>query len=240
MNARAHIDRLFETTRYYHGTGTRATGEAILASGVLRPPNIEDLNKRYGQSFQRPVESSVYLSTSLRYAVIYSLEGVMMGHQVTLRPRAIQEPIGYLFVADGDVETVADEDTLGAIPQYLKKPEEWLKYVEDENKPLVQAFLDDPRFRDSVERLFRQLIPSHTYAQAEEGLAIWQSRAGKMVLKKHPAWAADILKRLFALIANVSTTKEVPWTEAWTVQKKDSHLIEPDCSNFFEVATRIA
>lgn len=248
MHARFVLDSLFEmaaapaslsTRTYYHGTSKQTVGEKILADGAIKAPEIADLDSRYGKSNQRPVDGRAYLSPSLRYAVIYAIGANMAGSKL---PDSFIErggQLGYLFVVDGkeikDVEP--DEDQLGALVSKLARLDD-TRYDDIDDHPELTAGLRSNR--DLVASLSHQIKRSLTpnmYQRAGQGDASWQSKAGKRLLRQLP----DYLRTKIAeLGSSISIPSAVPWAEAWSFDKNRCQELKRDCTNFFDIAQKVA
>lgn len=242
INARQIIDEMATPTdrvtarTYYHGTSDSEIGQKIVADGILKSPEIEDLNKRYGQSHLRPVEGRVYLSPSLRYAIIYALGGVFAGTDMPDSRRGKGGDYGYLFVVDGksltDVEP--DEDTLGGLIGKLSHldPSEY-----DDHPELTAALRADP---DLVARL-AGMLPSYLtptmLRNVKDGRYAWYAKAGKRLLKLLPP---SIRVKVAELGSAIGAQSSVPWTSAWRIAKSRSAELKKDGSNFFEVAEKVS
>ncbi len=229
-----------QTTRYYHGVSKQATGEKIVADGELRLPSTDEIDKRYGQRYQRPA-GGVYLTPQLRYAVIYALGGQTMGSVDPRKPSGY----GYLFVVDGsqltDVEP--DEDVLGELiwslgtrGSFAADKAQYDQHTD--HAELLHAIRADPALLGELQDAFERHTTAHTRAQAEAGEAIWQSKAGKQLVRGLPP---ALRSRLVDLGSHLSARQAtVPWSEAWRILKSDSAKLDRAASNFFEVAERVA
>lgn len=226
--------------KLYHGTDKEAAGQAILRDGILKAPSPEDLTARYGSSFQRPVDGQVYFSKSLSYAVVYALGGYLMGTD-TVRNNAADNPFGYLFVVSGDTSlSRPDEDSLGYIPSILNNLDFYATYDGRDDvgfKELAKALKQDSSLRDALEREMVRCITPNTLLKARYGEAIWQTKAGKMLLKR---MSPSLITKVSPYFTNHGTTSTVPWEQAWRIRKTDAKHLKPDCSNFFLVAERLA
>lgn len=221
----------------YHGTSVVERGEAILRDGCLRAATREELDARYGKSFQRPVDGRVYLTTSLEYAAVYALGGYRAGHDFA-REGDAADPYGYVFAVDGSgVSMVPDEDSLGSLPSMLqdidRAPASILGSARD---VFAQQCLLDPCFRSEVTRQVARSLTPHVAKKAADGMAVWQSKAGKALLR---GLSPDLLARLTPLFPHRSAGGPLRWTAAWKMPKASAKLVRHDCSNLFEVATRI-
>lgn len=223
-------------TVFYHGTGVGARAESILRDGVLRAATPAELDARYGKCFQRPVDGRVYLTSSSQYAAVYAVGGYRFGHEMTMKGDAA-DPDGYIFEVDGSgLDMVPDEDSLGRIPSLLRVFD-WAPSADREDHAFNHFCLLYPEFRARMEREVARCLTPHVAKKAAEGMAVWQSKAGKALLRH---LSPEAIARITPLFPHRSAPGPIRWTAAWKLPKSLAKLVTPDCSNLFQVATRVA
>jgi hypothetical protein len=195
-------------TKYYHGTPYTGVAEKVLSEG-LTPPDLSSKER----NFLRPVEGKVYMTKSLRYAIIYCLGGDMLGHALPEK-WVTENPYGYVFeIAEENMSNniQPDEDSIGELI-YNKK----FYWLNDLAKRIVAP--------SRLERLMR-------------GEYIYFASVGKQLMKYLENWQKqEILESDEAHIAHSGTVSP---TKAWRFDKKKSVLLKKDGSNFFELAERV-
>jgi hypothetical protein len=191
----------------YHGTSNTLAGEKILKERRLLPGVIVSSNKSLA-----PKAGAVYLSPSLRYAVIYAVGGDMMGH--ALSDYMLKSGfIGYLFSIEvskleGKIE--ADEDSIGEMAFMDKLP--FLKYM-----------------------LSRVATPLQMKKGQQGEYNVWAAVGKKLSKLMTPE------QHLQVILAggHVSHFGEVPISHAWSFDKNLNVDLKKDVSNFFELAAQV-
>lgn len=190
---------------YYHGTSSEKAAKGILNKGISPP----DLTSRHGLT--KPIEGKVYITTDLRYALVYALEGDIIGSDYNFSKWDI-EPIGYIFIIEGkqlkDIQP--DEDSVGEMV-YKKQPE-WLY------KLAVMNLADS------------------TMRKVMDGEYAYWAKAGKVLVKK----MSDNQKlELIDMGAHIAHTGALKPKELWVFNKaEDNPKFKKDASNFFQIAKR--
>jgi len=190
---------------YYHGTSQKKAAQGILRKGISPP----DLTTRKG--LLRPLEGKVYITTNLRYSLIYALEGNVIGSDYQFS-KWDDEPIGYVFVIDGkqlkDIQP--DEDSVGEMV-HNKNPD-WLY------------------------RLAYNNLSDSTMRKIMDGEYAYWAKAGKVLNKK----MTDKQKlELIDMGAHIAHTGALKPKELWIFDKKvDNQSFKKDASNFFRIAKK--
>lgn len=193
---------------YYHGTSTQRAAKGIMSKGIS--PN-EILTQDQAKGFLKPVQGKVYITTNIRYALIYALGGDVIGSDYKMSSWE-DEPNGYVFIIDGrslkDIQP--DEDSIGEMI-YKKEPEWLYNYAKYE--------LTDNQFKKVM-----------------DGEYIWWAKAGKKLVKK----MSDEMKlKLIDDGAHIAHTGTLKPKEVFMFNKiQDNIKFKKDASNFFKVAKR--
>lgn len=190
----------------YHGTSSSKAAEEILASGI-RPGDLEGR-----KNWLTPVPGRVYLTPSLKYAVIYALGGVMMGHDVPAEWFVKEGPSGYVFeVPAGDLQDAQpDEDSVGEA--VYEKKFAWLNYLAE-----------------------RVVAPSRL-EKVYGGEYIYFASVGKQLMRHLSDGQKRVLMDAGANVAHKGAIKPI---RAWKFDKRKSKQLAGDASNFFELAERV-
>src|SRR5271166_5767362 len=106
-------DPSIQALTFYHGTPTTIKAESILRVGI-QPGNITGRSR----GNLTPVSGSIYLTSDLKYAVIYALGGAVVGNSGAAGWIVQQsgDRFGYVFVVLGQTLTgniQPDEDYVG-------------------------------------------------------------------------------------------------------------------------------
>ncbi len=169
-----------------------------------------DINGR--KNWLTPIQGAVYVTPNIEYATIYALGGDFMGHAPP--PRDLEKDIfGYVFeIPASQLGTVQpDEDSIGEMIHEKKAPP-WLK------------------------RMFTNEVSQSWQKKLMWGDYVMFARVGKMMLRRmNDAQKIEIIT-LGAHVANFGTLHP---TKCWRIDKRRSKEINPDASNFFEVAEDI-
>jgi hypothetical protein len=225
---------------FYHGTASDDLAQSILQTGIV-PGNTT--GKSLGHL--TPVTGRSYLTSDLRYAVIYCIGGDMLGSTSDyLLNKGVRDGkpsrYGWLFVISGKqfvADIQPDEDSVGAFLMdhtesgWDQSTKPWRRLaptykpdgVEDNHKRMVwhniRHGMTDMQFRNAV-----------------DGLIAAQAAGGKRALKR----LSDADK--LALIrwgAHVAYQGPLIPEQAWRFDKKKVSQLVKDGSNFFELAERI-
>lgn len=209
---------------FYHSTDEEAAGQAILASGELRP-RVDP-----GRAFQSPISGRVYLSADLSYAAIYALGGVLMGHDLPDTWKKHAKEYGYIFEVKGrDVRNpYPDEDTVGKLTNLGFDPS-------------LRRYLNPEEIKDCplwlLDLAHRVLTPRQLeYAKGPE--AAGHSMIGKkLVAAMTPAQRLEIIK--LGGGGSLSHEGSLKIRRAWRVAKNRTKEIKPDGSNLLEIAEQV-
>lgn len=223
---------------YYHGTSDDEKGRSILNLGI-EPGNQGE----HSRGHLTPVIGRSYLTTSLRYGVIYCIGGDMLGCSdggVKYIIGRTGSQCGWLFVISGtrllsDVQP--DEDSVGEAAMYAHviltgKNQEF--YQDD---PLFQGLL---RASDYALRRFygnaRVSMTPRQWEQTLDGFVAAQASGGKRFLKR-----MTDEDKLFLINcgAHVAYQGNLIPDQAWRFDKTKAPHLAKDGSNFFELAERV-
>lgn len=204
---------------YYHGTPNVKAAKSIRAFGI-KPPSAKELLKKYREEDNAfmPVPGRVYITPHLRYAIIYALDGDVLGYdQSRYIDNFGDELYGYLFVFDGkelgDIQP--DEDSIGEL---------LYKYYRGENK------------FDWLAEIAEDTLTDDELQEVKWGDVGYLALAGKAIVNYLSDKQKYILMDAGAHVANEGKIKP---SETWRIAKSDSGKLKEDGSNFFEVATKI-
>lgn len=192
---------------YYHGTEDDKDGKSILRIGI-NPPDLT-LKKK---SMLTPVTGKVYITPTLRYAIIYCIGGDMLGHKVLDSWLTQGRRFGWLFVIDGkelkDIQP--DEDSVGEMI-YNKKPP-WLYKL-----------------------AIKHLTPKKLALVMKGEYSAW-AWAGRKLLK-----IMDDKQKLELIDkgAHIAHTGKIKIKQAWRFDKEKSQELKDNGSNFFKLAKRV-
>lgn len=195
---------------YYHGTSSSKAAHGIFSKGI-EPPNL-DLRP---QNKLTPVKGKVYLTTDLKYAVIYALGGDIAGSKA-LQRWIDEDRYGYVFIVDGkelkDIQP--DEDSVGEmLYDELKGKAGWLAGFA--KKVLTPLQLE-------------KVMKYDDYADL--------ATAGRKLVKE----MSD--KQKLDLIdagAHVANEGKVNFKQCWRIDKSKSEELKEDGSNFFQLAEKV-
>lgn len=212
---------------YFHGTSKIKYINGILDNGI-QPPDLSTRDKNY----LTPVEGKVYITENLRYAVIYALGGVYIGHQYTSRDYA-KEPFGFVCVIDGqDLKDLdPDEDVVGKF--VYEEKFDWLNELADEvlrgetyEYTAYDAEDDDIQWEESMS--LSDAVRDGEYDAF--------AHAGKIII---PHLTDEEKLALIDAGAHIAHHGAINPVEIWKIDKKQSTNLVEDCSNFWELAERI-
>jgi hypothetical protein len=236
----AVTDRMREQI-FYHGTSDEANGQSILQNGIV-PGNTS-----HARGHTTPVAGRSYLTTNLRYGVIYCIGGNMLGsdgeyliNKVGRHGRPSR--YGWLFVVRGDrlIDDIQpDEDSVGEAAHYAEmilngKEDDWRYHQHD---PLFQGLLKADRqwLRYFYHNAKSSMTPKQ-WQDATFGLISGQASGGKRFLKRMND--TDKLNLINAG-AHVAYRGPVVPDEAWRFDKMNTAELEPDGENFWELAEKV-
>lgn len=189
------------------------TGTDKAAKSILKqgikPPDLTTKKK----GLLTPVEGKVYITPILEYGLIYALGANMIGSETMLDSwKKKGEDTAYLFVIDGKQlkDIQPDEDSVGEM--ISKKKPEWLY------------------------RLATYHLADSTMRRIMDGEYSYWAKAGKVLMKR---MSDEEKLMLIGAGAHIAHTGALKPKEAWSMPKSDNKLLNPDGSNFFQVAKRI-
>lgn len=197
---------------FYHGTHQQA-GEAILASGVIKPGAVKQ-----GRGQLDPVAGRTYMTKDIKYAQIYAIGGDMAG-STNWQPKGrdgTKNDYGYVFGVSGhhlgDIQP--DEDSVGEMA------------VSKETSPIHRrlAYLNDSL--NSPERIRKMKWGEYAH---------WAAGGKKILKHMGPQEKIEAIKAG----AHVAAEGEVPITSAWRIHKDKIPMLKRDGSNFFDHAEKI-
>jgi hypothetical protein len=229
---------------YYHGTSSEIIGQKILHDGYIKPrdPLFDKLGRKRQGHATTSYEGQTYISPRIDFVIAYVLGGNFPGDDLfetdpNWRNKLKTDPFGYLFVIPGKnfVDILPDEDSVGE-----------LLYILNRIIKLHKGALsyDEQWLIDLAKRI---LTPQRLWKVNDGEYDDW-AMAGKQILRY---LGNDTMshRRLFDLLQKyedsrsvygLSHTGKVEWREAYRFPKIKTKLLKPDCSNFFDLAERIA
>ena len=245
-----HFMRIVETTltdhmrqqTFYHGTSDDQNGQSILQNGIV--PG----NTGHTRGHLTPVAGRSYLTSDLRYGVIYCIGASMLGsdnveyliNKTGRHGRPSQ--YGWLFVVHGDRlldDIQPDEDSVGEAAHYAEmilngKAEESSYH---QHAPLFRGLLKADRqwLRYFLHNAKSSMTPRQ-WQDATFGLISAQASGGKRFLKRMND--TDKLN-LINCGAHVAYRGPVVPNEAWRFDKMNTPEIEQDGGNFWELAEKV-
>jgi len=97
---------------FFHGTPRISWAKGIIKSGIVPDMNQDKYDPK---SIAKPVRGRVYVTPELRYATIYALSGVSMGHTIPESDIKKYGRYGFVFQIDGSEfdDVQPDEDSVG-------------------------------------------------------------------------------------------------------------------------------
>lgn len=228
------ISQPLRSTTFYHGTKSFAKAEGILKNGLDPAQTIV----KYGDKrpHMRPLDNHVYITPNLAYAVIYALGGdiagtnFFQGHGKSWIER--EGKYGFVFEINGAdlVAAKPDEDLVGEIASaalnnsfgYAGRGINW-KTLE----PVM------PTIANVASRSFS----SSTLKKLRDGDYSWMAKVGKSLVKKLPE---DVLNTIMNAGASLAHEGALRVSGCWRFDKELNDRLAKDCSNFFELAEKIA
>lgn len=227
---------------FYHGTPDDENGRSILENGIM-PGNVGGESRGH----LTPVVGRSYLTSSLRYGIIYCIGGDMLGAQnveylVNKTNRAGRASrYGWLFVINGDTladDVQPDEDSVGAAAMYantiLNKPDRGQYYS---NEPLYQGLMnaDPQRLRWFLHNAKSSMTPRQ-WEGTLDGFISAQASGGKRFLRR-----MNDADKLFLIRcgAHVAYQGAIVPDQAWRFDKMMTPQLEKDGGNFWQLAERV-
>lgn len=225
-----------QSKTYYHGTKNSAAAQSIIENG-LQPGN----QSNNARGHLKPVVGRTYLTSDLKYAIVYAIGGDMLGCSEESVKHLISKGdgnFGYVFVVNGaDImsDIQPDEDSVGEMVSYADHIIRGIGigYGSETYHALKQKPLS------WIENFLRNAKSSMTalqYSKAVEGWIAAQAAGGKKFLKS----MSDSMKiELLNMGAHVAYQGAVRPTECWKFDKRLAPKLQKDGSNFFELAVKI-
>ena len=245
-----HFMRIVEATltdqmrqqTFYHGTSDDESGHGILQNGIV-PGNTS-----HARGHTTPMAGRSYLTTDLRYGVIYCIGGNMLGYsdpsylinKTGRHGRPSQ--YGWLFVVSGDRlldDIMPDEDSVGEAAHYAEmilngKAEESAYH---QHAPLFRGLLQaDRQWLRYFHHNAKSSMTPRQWKDAMYGLISAQASGGKRFLKRMND--TDKLNLINAG-AHVAYRGPVIPNEAWRFDKMNTPELEKDGSNFWDLADKV-
>ena len=236
----AGITEQMRQQTFYHGTSDDANGQSILQNGIV--PG----NTGHARGHLTPVAGRSYLTSNLRYGVIYCIGGHMLGsdhveyliNKTGRHGRASQ--YGWLFVIHGDRllgDLQPDEDSVGEAAMYAEMILTGSDGHFHEQEPLYQGLLKADRqwlryFRHNA----KSSMTPRQWEEATFGLIAAQASGGKRFLKRMND--TDKLN-LIDCGAHVAYRGPLVPDQAWRFDKMKTPELESDGENFWELADRV-
>lgn len=243
-----------QSIKYYHGTSSTISGKNIIKNGI-QPPTLVLDNGKKRNNYQTPVEGKVYVTPSLAYAICYTIGGNIAGHASERVPykgnedrfkREISDDptsryngrYGYVFVIDGSKlqDIQPDEDSIGEFIGQILSKGSLIKYMDAHDAMTMQAALDDDYLKLHVLGLAQTYLAPSTLKRIKDGEAIYQSKAGKVIVKRMSDWAKV---RMVEYGFHCAHTGPLVPDEVWRIDKAKRGWLNKDGSNFFDIAKRV-
>ena len=213
---------------YYHGTKTKEAAKSIWKNGLVSSFTDDKYNGK--KALYRPVDGNVYVTTDLKYAIIYALGGVLMGSDYL--EKRDPKGFGYLFVFNGtelnDIQP--DEDSVGEMVHDCL-----LKQIHSDRHP-DSVINTSPTVRRLANKAKAEMSP-RTIEKAIDGEYSAWIRIGKYLLSR----MTDEQKlELIDLGAHVANKGNMLPHQMWAIPYKQVKHLDRDGSNFFEYAKLIS
>lgn len=211
----------------YHGTTKTESMRNILRHGLKG-------REKQGRGHLDPMKGRVYFTTDLKYAVIYALGGDFIGHK--LNPWFFQKYSRYGYVLEFDPSETSgsvlpDEDSVGEAVAAALRPEP-SKY----DTEFARAVKADSELMRVLPMYARQYLSDKTRRQVMDGMIAYWAQSGKKLLKYFPDW---INQKLISAGAHQSHEQGMKPIRVWRIDRRISHKIERDVSNFFDLAKMV-
>lgn len=219
----------------YHGTVSSGAFHNIIKHGLRG-------REEQGRASLAPMKGRVYMTPSLRYAIIYALGGDVLGHKMGAAWIKPGMRYGYVFEIDSSELTndiLPDEDFVGAALTAAHRFKKTGKI--DQYSEMDQELQDRPLLIDALDHMFLSFtrdVPT-IYTGAMLGNIADQARLGKRVLKRIGVNDTTIRALLKLNTMHQSHGGNVMPTRAWRIDRRLSHKLLKDGSNFFDIATKI-
>lgn len=235
MNFRQYIEMAVPREQdrarvYYHGTEF-SNAEKIIRDGI--DPDATNLKYDNRRSWLRPQQGHVYLTTDLKYAIIYALGGDFLGDDPS-RPLSGK---GVVFEIDGgDLSDISpDEDKIGQILHVAlaEKPEDIEKYY----YPGRSGLFESPEIQGLKSIASRVLTPlqyRNMGSRWGKGAEVhYQANVGK---KLSPHLPDNIKHFLIDLGSHVAHKGSIIPKRAWVIDRSESPNLGKNGENFFKYA----
>ena len=240
---------------YYHGTALWRDAQSIIANG-LKPPEISTTKTRTNLA---PQKGYVYLTPNLRYAIGYAI-GFRMMENDRLKLRipyegneqkfkwVTKEHGRYGFVFKVNASTIQkdlqpDEDVVGTLFSAAMFKNNIHFYLEDFlPKNVLDAAKTDQQKFDLFIAYVKKVVSEATIKklineyQNSDQMISWASKVGKIALRKMPLEMKLWLVKIGCHVGHAGIL--IP-DECWKFDRTKFGWLEPDASNFFELADRI-
>jgi hypothetical protein len=225
---------------YYHGTGSIAAAESIMRNGLKG-------TETQGRGHLAPVKGKVYLTASLKYAIIYALGG---DYSHAMQESRSNDPYGFVFVIQGhDLQDVQpDEDSVGEFLSANSKPvrKPWLTNGKPALKPDGTPYLrttgwqcampSEDRIGIRIYWYIEQAVTPQQYKKMMDGEYSAWAAGGKRALKQMP----DEMKiELINRGAHIAHHGSIRPSECWRIEKRRMNELKKDGGNFFDIAERM-
>lgn len=213
---------------FYHATSSTQAGESILSSGEIIAPST------VGNGYLAPVKGMTYVSSSLKNAAIYSLGGVMMGHDydwTSTGSSKFHGQYGYIFEVEHASMSDAqpDEDSVGElVAKGLGEGGKVGGRFPGDGKGDAPWWLMD---------MAKRFVAPSRLGRAIGGEYAYYASIGKQLLKRmSDRQKAQLIEEYGTHVANRGNLKI---KKAWRVDKSQAKLIEQDGSNILTIAEEI-
>jgi hypothetical protein len=225
---------------YYHGTSDDQNGRNIVQHGI-KPGNVG-----HSRGHMVPVTGRSYLTSNLKYGIIYCIGGNMLGSssdEYLINKTGRHGPasqFGWLFVISGQTlidDVQPDEDSVGEAAMYADRilsaaDSQW--YAQE---PLYQGLLNaDRAWLKRFHWNARHSMTARQWDDALSGSVAAQASGGKRFLKRMTD--ADKIGLINAG-AHVAYRGLIMADQAWRFDKKKTSELATDGSNFFDLAIRV-
>ncbi len=229
------VPRMSDRIRtYFHGTDTVAYLDKIMEEGL----DSKATELKYGNKkpILRPVDSCVYITPNLAYALIYALGGDMAGH----KNDRYKDRYGVVFAFEGThlIDMSPDEDCVGLIARWLLAGTDRdvieRYYGKDYDLDKVYSAEITSYIRTSVHILTDNQYKNIKGYKGDE--CVVQTQIGKKLVKHMP----DSVK--LAMIdagCHIAHKGRLLPNVAYQVDKERSQEFKRDGSNFFSIATKV-
>lgn len=207
---------------YYHGTMSEDVAEKIYANG-LDPAATE---VKYGKSkgALRPQDEHVYITSDLKYAMIYGLGGDMFGHDPYQPDIEKYGEFGFVFEIEGKelIDIGPDEDSVGELIWSFinKRTDGWSK-----EKYATVSAVSNLAYQKCTEGQMKKLKGGEYSAYAQVGKKLNKIMTDKMKLD------------LIDCGTHIAHKGKLKVSKCWRFSRHDTKKIKRDGSNFFDYAT---